>query len=524
MRLQVDMKVSKPITFRSYDFSRASIATYFDSEGFLVTADEDVLRIGYNPSTLGLIGAIAEGEATNEITYSNDFTNAAWTKTTASISTDSGDFLPDGGTGARTYLDITSTGGKLERANPLSTDVIGTFSVFLKGRTGLQGATLGGCGASVQFDFTGDGSFTPGASATIQKLPHGWFRCSVTGPKSATHLSVSGYTTAVCSLYVWGAQMETGPDVTSYIATVATVETRAEDIVVNQPPRVVSTNVDENDAPLWEGGTYAADYPVVVLGSHHRVYRSVIENTDKFPPDNPDIWIDQGATNTWRMFDMTVGAEKQTVSTDSNNTIDVLMDLDSMVTSVSLLNVYASSVRVIMRDSLGDIVYDKTVTFLSSPSGPDWWSFFFNARRRNTTLSLTDLPNVRPCTLQVIVDGDDDYAKLGKLIVGEAIEIGCVRYGSSVGIVDFSRKERDAFGNNFVLERRYVNKAEFDIQIDTSRVDEVQDLLASVRATPVVYIGDEEFRSTIIYGFYRDFSIVLSGPKKSDCTLSVEGI
>ncbi|CAB5555439.1 Uncharacterised protein [Pseudomonas putida] len=49
-------------------------------------------------------------------------------------------------------------------------------------------------------------------------------------------------------------------------------------------------------------------------------------------------------------------------------------------------------------------------------------------------------------------------------------------------------------------------------------------LLAELRATPVVWIGEESYEATILFGFYKDFQIVFSGPTVSDCSITVEGV
>ncbi len=308
---------------------------------------------------------------------------------------------------------------------------------------------------------------------------------------------------------------------------------RAADIVVSQTPSLVSSNIEEDDADIYDSGaTYSVGDTVMVLGEYHRVYESLTNsNTDNFPPDNtiessetPD-WLDTGATNRWRMFDMQVGAEKQSLATVSSGDIDVLMQVDTPINSVVLLNASGSTAKVTMYDGASEIIYEREISLLGTSMGIGWWEFFFGYRGGVKIIALTDLPKIAPATIRVEIDSGGGIAGLGKLIIGEAIEIGCTKFGTTVGIIDFSRKERDAFGNNYILERRYIDKVDYDIQIDSDKVDDVKDLLTDLRATPAVYIGSEsKFKSTVVYGFYRDFSIVIAGSKKSSCAIQVEGI
>ena len=43
-------------------------------------------------------------------------------------------------------------------------------------------------------------------------------------------------------------------------------------------------------------------------------------------------------------------------------------------------------------------------------------------------------------------------------------------------------------------------------------------------ATPCVWIGDNNYASTVIYGFYKDFDVVINYHTVSDCNLELEGL
>jgi len=537
------MKIIKPIVFKNYGFSRATPATYYDSTGTLVTAGIDVLRLGYNPETLEFLGPIIEGEATNLISRSIDFTDALWSKSGFfSISTNGAETNPDGTTGAQYTSGSDDFGFMMYTLPEVLEEAVYSFSIYVKVQTpavpenttalALQLYTAAGdpfVNSSV-FNLFSETALEP--QAEIQKLPNGWYRLSLYAQVAPEDIGTNFYARLLllneARFYVFGAQVEiinlsANPNPTSFIYTTSTTETRAADLQ-SSPPSLVLSNVDENDHPDWDDEeTYSLGEQVIVRGDYHRVYEALGESTNSFPPDNPEDWLDQGATNRWRMFDMEVGSEKQTVSNSTDNSVEVLVDLNQQVNSVVLLNMDGTTVQVTMRDADGEAVYNHLQS-LMLPTDADWWSFFFGERRRTRTLVLTDLPPYRPSTIEMILEGGDEDAAIGKMIVGQGVDIGCARYGTSVGILDFSRKERDPFGNNFVLERRYIDRAEFDIQLLTNQVDAVKELLAEVRATPVVYVGNENYKSTVIFGFYRDFSIILAGPKRSDATMEVEGI
>jgi hypothetical protein len=327
-------------------------------------------------------------------------------------------------------------------------------------------------------------------------------------------------------VYIWGAQLEAGTQATSFIYTDGGPETRAADIQTEDPPSLVSSNVAEDDAPEWSAASdYLEQDEVIVSGQHHRVYIAISDNGSsdpKFPPENPSVWLDVGATNRWRVFDMDVGADLQTTNEGS---IQYLLSLDEPVNSVCLFNCegVTATVRMIYDE---EVIYDQVVSLISDISESNWWNYFFERRRFVKTIALTDLPMAIPSSIEVIIDGaeETDIVKLGKLVIGDAATLGFVEYGATAGITDYSTKEPDAFGNYFILERRFVGRADVKVVVDPGNESFVYDTLASVRAIPSVFIGSAEHEPLIIYGFYRDFSVLFSTPASSYCNLQIEGI
>jgi len=283
------------------------------------------------------------------------------------------------------------------------------------------------------------------------------------------------------------------------------------------PDKLVSTNVPEDDYPAWTAGTYPAETWVM---HNHRVWQALRETTkEPGAPDAANDWNDGGSTNRWRMFDEKVG--RQTVREDG---IDVTVEQDDFVDAVSLLNIWANGVRVTMTDPIEGIVYQREIPTVGADVD-DWWEYFFEPITRTSDVVLDDLPPYAGANIRVelvVAEGDD--ARIGSLGMGSTFEIGCARWGTSVSMRDFSIKEQDEYGNLFVQERDYSKRPEFDLIIDTGRVDLVMSELAKLRAKPCIYIAHSKFTSTIALGFYRELLMVLSNPSISECTLTIEGL
>lgn len=287
--------------------------------------------------------------------------------------------------------------------------------------------------------------------------------------------------------------------------------------------QLVSSNVPENDYDAWvDTATYAIGKRVLL---DHQIWEAVAAvpagvkpGAETVTAENPAKWVLVGADNRWRMFD-----DKLESLTTNPGTISVTVKPGAVVNSVAMFNVSGKSVTVKMVDALEGEVYSETVTLVDA-GVTNWYDYFFEPVVVKTDLVLLNLPAYGSANLVITVDAGAGQAAVGHVVVGSRQQIGTALYGTSIGINDYSRKSTDDFGNTVVVQRSYSNRAEFDVSVDTSAVTRIRRLLAELRATPVVWIGEETYEATILFGYYRDFSIVFSGPSVSDCSITVEAI
>lgn len=302
------------------------------------------------------------------------------------------------------------------------------------------------------------------------------------------------------------------------------VEPNAEPLVVQvgQAFQVASllTNVPESDHPLWESSKSYVVGDRVMLS--HRNYEALVAHSNKNPggtPTDPPTWLDLGPTNRWRMFDDKIGTE-----TTNPESIDLTITPGRAVDSLAFFGLDAASIYVRVVDPYQGIVYESNVSPVSTDGINDWYDYFFSPVEVNEDFVLLGLPAGSYGSVEIRIAKPGGVAKVGALIVGKAAVLGEALYGTSVGINDYSRKERDDFGNMIIVERGYSKRADFDVLVQTSMVSQVQRLLSKYRAKPIVWIGEASFQSTILYGFYKEFNLVISGPTASDCSISVEGL
>lgn len=284
---------------------------------------------------------------------------------------------------------------------------------------------------------------------------------------------------------------------------------------------LTSSTVPETDYSAWSSGTTYTIGQRVILTSTHKIYESLQNgNLNKNPTTEPTWWIEVSATNRWKMFDTS-----NSTQTTNTNSIVVVITPGKVINSVSLLNIEGTSVRIKMTDPTDGVVYDVTTSLNNNGNINNWYNYFFNTIQRRTSHIATDLPAYGTAAIEITITNTGLTAKCGVCIIGAVQYIGeGINLGASVGITDYSRKEKDTFGNYVLIQRSYSKRAKFSMAVLNEQIDALQDLLVSLRTTPCVWIGDDNYTCTYVYGYYKDFDIVIAYHLVSDCNIEIEGL
>lgn len=288
---------------------------------------------------------------------------------------------------------------------------------------------------------------------------------------------------------------------------------------------LTSSNVPEDDYDAWSSGTTYSLGDRVIVVSVHKVYESAINsNTGNDPTtDDGTNWIEVGATNRWKAFDQKLSDPVQ----QENSISYTFTTTQSIVNSVAFFALAADTVQITVTPSgAGSPVYDETYQLLDTTSIIDWYTYFFDpADTKERELLVLDLPSYSSATITITITDTGNTVEVGQIVMGNLISLGRTGYGTTVGIEDYSRKERDAFGNAVIIERAFAQKADYEVEITTQDTRRVQRFLSEYRAKPVVWIGNQDTSyGLIVYGFYTQFSINLATPSISYTTLEVEGL
>lgn len=283
-----------------------------------------------------------------------------------------------------------------------------------------------------------------------------------------------------------------------------------------------STNVGASDYSEWSSGTtYALAANVKVTTSvPHKEYESLqAANTNHPPATSPEWWLELGATNQYKMLD-----SSSTSQTSNSGTIAVTLGVTGYANRLALQGMVAQTARIITKSgstTLSDDTYD-----LLDNEFVSWSGYFFDQFNYRSDIAV-DLNGLYPSLTVLITLTSTTTAKCGNVIAGMTAELGESQYGARAGILDYSVKTTDDFGDTVLVQRNFAKTAEAELWVSNAAINAVNRLMAGVRATPCLWDFNNDSNSNdslIVYGFFRDYSIVLQYPTMSLCSISVEGL
>lgn len=200
--------------------TRASTATYINSQGLISTAAINTPRFDYNMSTLECNGLLRENEATNIALRSQEFSNATWTgQTNVTANTDT---APDGTLTADRHS--ATSEWNIAVYNVTGAAFVGTQVPFTPTsvwqRFSRTFTTPAGCTSVRVYNYRNNA----GSIAQYQTI-------TVTANTAYTFSFYAKVATSAAGTAYWGGQLELGASATSYIPTTTASATRSADSI-----------------------------------------------------------------------------------------------------------------------------------------------------------------------------------------------------------------------------------------------------------------------------------------------------
>ena len=275
-----------------------------------------------------------------------------------------------------------------------------------------------------------------------------------------------------------------------------------------------------DDPAAWNSGTTYAAGALVHRTTTHRRYRSLLaSNINNVPENTRGVWWEEvGGTTRWAMFDQ-LASSKTTRTTPLDVTVT-----PGLINAVACLGMTGGTLTITVRNGV-TVIYSKAVPLVDGTPVTTWWEYFFASIDQKTDVVLTDIPTLSTSTVQVELTATAGTVSMGSLVFGSTRELGVTLSGVEIGINDYSRKEFDpALGITLLEQRAFSSRLSLKTIVPNGAVDGMVALLKSIRARPVVWIGDEKgrFQSLVLLGFVRDWAKNLDLPDRTYLSIRVE--
>lgn len=501
-------------------FTRASVATYIDETGVLMTSGVNQPR--YQDGRL-----LLEATATNRLLRSEAIDDVtAWSRAAGATYTVLADSTaaPDGAMTADT-ISMTAAGSSgVFQTVAVSASTTYTFSWFAR-RSGDAQVRYRVYNNSGGTDIVASTSYYSSISASE------WTRVSVsfTTPVGCTSIRVyvvAGDSVVSSGAIIWGTQLELGPVATSYIPTTSGMGLRAADSFSGKymvsfagtPVGLPIQLLDEDPTPAWVSGATYSVRALVHRASTHRVYRRAVAGAGTTPPESDSAnWTDLRATQRWAPLALAEDSRAIVIG-------NLYFTMVSAQAGVGLLlgGIRASAVRVVaLAPPFSSVAFDQTYTL------PPQSSAYSTG---NEPVLAVALPSGLPAGSQIHVTligaGSPSTSWLRYLALGRGYTLGGTLKGSRIGIADYSRKETDEFGTTTLVQRGYAKRLSLEMTLLSGEVQSTFAVLADLRATPAMWVpadgSDLSWLAT--YGWLKDWGITVQYSRTSLCSLEIEGL
>ena len=290
-------------------------------------------------------------------------------------------------------------------------------------------------------------------------------------------------------------------------------------ITKTQTPKTVNMTAEVSSYNSSTGELICIIYSISGEGTHDTW---TIESEDEI-----GFWEEVGSTNMYAMFDSYVNTQ-----TEFLEEIDVKLNV-SRASHVSLFSIEGNYVEFSLWDDTEtellwskdiDLVYGSSVILQMA----DWFEYFFGVySMKEDAESAIDVITFSGILRIRITASTGETAKCGNVIVGRSYDIGDTTYGVDAGMVDFSSKTTDDIGRTTVTQGYWAKRNDITLHIDNYKLDSVYKTLTSLRGIPTSWSANNastDYESLIIFGIITDFTITISGPNASVCSLEIEGL
>lgn len=293
--------------------------------------------------------------------------------------------------------------------------------------------------------------------------------------------------------------------------------------VVNRASGTFQLSATLDGAPIVTAGSQSGTH--TAHAAVHRVYESLANSNLNNPPaiDDGTKWLDVGPTNKWAAFDLL----RNTATTFPSSPATIVITPGERVDAIGLIGMVADSVTVNVTVSAVS-VYSYTEN-LSTREITNWYDYFFAPFSTKNAIALFNLPPYVNGVLTITLTSSPGLPALGGLVLGRSVYLGRTLHDTEAPGLNFSRVDRDEYGNAEMVRRRTVPKTTQLVRFDKAITNKLLDVRTALNAEPALWSGLDDsdhayFGALLILGFYRTFTLRLDQPDSGLATMELEEV
>ena len=281
---------------------------------------------------------------------------------------------------------------------------------------------------------------------------------------------------------------------------------------------LTQTNAPADKERKYSKGMNVAEDETIIY--NEQKYKAAKAISSMHEPPDRDIknFTHVGAINENAMIDSFINT--QTTKKDGAPLIFKIDTQRKRINCLSFFNIDADTLTI-KKD--GKQIYQDKLLKKSSVS---WWEFFFENGKEFKKDTIVNVPMLFG-EFEVTLTPNKFGANLGHLSIGQKVFIGYTELGCEFGAIDYSKKQKNEYGDISILKGRAAKYLNTAVVVDTKQIDSKDQVLMGILGELTTFIGDEKDRgikSLILFGFIKDYSFKVTGEEKSSLNLNVEGI
>jgi len=283
---------------------------------------------------------------------------------------------------------------------------------------------------------------------------------------------------------------------------------------------IISTDATDNSTTDWDETTTFTKNAYVKVADLKRVYRCASDtSTNEYPPANPTVWVDYGATNSYKLFDDIIGSQTEF---DTSMTIELSANGMNMISFLNMDNVASIEITQTELSTNTNVYREINLVDYGVLSLYDYW---YNPLTYRKDLVIKDLQFSFNSKLTITFNSGG-ISKIGTVVSGLADNLGLTLFGTNIKLKDYSRYITDDYGNTSFKKRGYARIITGQVVIDTNLVDKTITKVASRRGDLTLYVADDRedgFGSLTTLGYIETLEIEPS-PSKTQYPITIIGV